>query len=81
MNPEEVSKYFPTVTKARSTINNIRQKNNTKGAKVIVKSTKDLQLSDDMNTIIIDGKASAFLRYGNKDLTDNQRKINNTILI
>ena len=54
LNPLDVTRFFPSENTARSTINNIRAKFVTKKAKIKVKTTKDLKLSDDMKVIIID---------------------------
>ena len=76
MNKDDVAQFFLKESKARSTINSIRKplarcsSNNTR-----VKSTKDLTISDDMKTILLDGKKCAFLQY------DNESKVGNRILI
>ena len=74
MDSNDVSRFFPTEACLRATVNSIRTTHVTK-SKEKVKSTKDLVLSDDMNTISLNGQKYAFLQY------DNESKNKNRILI
>jgi hypothetical protein len=76
MNENDVAKYYPIKKCAKSTIDGIRKKYvSLAKAKCNVKSTKDLIISDDMKTIIVDNKVVGFLQY------DNESKNGNRILI
>ncbi len=76
MNENDVAKYYPIKKCAKSTIDGIRKKYvSLPKAKCNVKSTKDLIISDDMKTIMVDNKVVGFLQY------DNESKNGNRILI
>ena len=76
MNENDVAKYYPIKKCAKSTTDDIRKNyvSLTK-AKCNVKSIKDLIISDDMKTIMVDNKVVGFLQY------DNESKNGNRILI
>ena len=74
-NEIDVAQFFPSLSRAKNTINSIRRKYQATKDSTRVKKSKDLVLSEDMNTITVDDKEQLFLQY------DNHCKNGNRILI